>query len=97
MSVCLKITISVTTEPIGLYSSENILTGPVMVLNYFLRGWDTLVPQPHKKRKKKRKMVVVDNPQPLKKNHSPKFLKIISRGVAASERIKVSHFKLNLI
>ena len=42
LSVCLKVKISVTTEPIGLYSSGNISTGPVMVLSYFLGEWDTL-------------------------------------------------------
>ena len=41
MSVRPKLKISVTTEPIGLYSSGNIPTGPVMVLSYFLWGWDT--------------------------------------------------------
>ena len=41
MSVCLKLKISVTTKPIGLYSSGNIPNGPVMVLSYFLGGWDT--------------------------------------------------------
>ena len=39
MSVCLKLKILVTTEPIGLYSSGIIPTGPVLVFNYFLRGW----------------------------------------------------------
>ena len=51
MSVCLKLKISVTTQPIGLYSSGNIPTGPVMVLSYFLRGWDTPNPPPPKKKK----------------------------------------------
>ena len=41
MSVCLKLRISVTTKPIGLYSSGNIPTGPGMVSNYFIWGWDT--------------------------------------------------------
>ena len=45
-SVRLKLNISVTTEPIGLYSSWNIPTGPVMVLSYFPWGWDT--PNPPK-------------------------------------------------
>ena len=44
-SVCLKLKISVTTKPIGLYSSGNIPTGPGMVLSYFLWGWDTPTPQ----------------------------------------------------
>ncbi len=41
MSVCLKLKISVTTEPIGLYYSGNIPTGPVMVLGFFLGVWNT--------------------------------------------------------
>ena len=49
MSVCLMLKISVTTELIGLYSSGNIPTGPVMVLSYFLGGWDT--PNPPQKMK----------------------------------------------
>ena len=32
MSVCLKLKISVTSEPIELYSSGNIPTGPVMAM-----------------------------------------------------------------
>ena len=44
MSVCLKLKISVTTEPIGLYSSGKIPTGPVMVLSYY-RGGGTPPPQ----------------------------------------------------
>ncbi len=32
--------ISVTAKPIEFYSSENIPTGVVVVLGYFLRGWD---------------------------------------------------------
>ena len=46
MSVCPSLKISVTTEPIGFYSSGNIPTGPVVVLGYFLEGWDT--PNPPK-------------------------------------------------
>ncbi len=38
MSVCLKLKISVTTEPIMPYSSGNIPTGPVMLLAIFLGG-----------------------------------------------------------
>ncbi len=38
MSVRLKLKISVTAEPIGLYSTGNISTGPVMVLSIFLEG-----------------------------------------------------------
>ena len=37
-SVCLKLKISVTAEPIGLYFFGNIPTGPVVVLGYFLKG-----------------------------------------------------------
>ncbi len=48
-SICLSLKISVTTKLIGLYSSENIPTGPVVVLRYFLGGWDT--PKPPKKQK----------------------------------------------
>ena len=54
MSVCLyvrpSLKISVTTEPIGFYSSENIPTGTVVVLGYFLGGLDT--PNPPKKKQK---------------------------------------------
>ena len=46
MSVRLKLKISVTAEPIGLYSSGIISTGPVMVLSYFPGGLDT--PNPPK-------------------------------------------------
>ena len=45
LSVRQSLKISVTTEPIGFYSSGSIPTGPVMVLGYFLGGWDT--PNPH--------------------------------------------------
>ena len=38
LSVCLKLKIQVTNELIGLYSSKNIPTGPVMVLSYFLEA-----------------------------------------------------------
>ena len=44
MSVRPSLEISVTTEPIGFYSSGNIPTGPVVVLGYFLGGWD--IPNP---------------------------------------------------
>ena len=47
LSVRLKLKISVITEPIGLYSSGNMPTGPVVVLSYFLEGW-TLPPQKKK-------------------------------------------------
>ena len=50
LSVRLSLKISVTTEPIGFYSSGNIPTGPVVVLGYFLGGWDT--PNPPKNKKK---------------------------------------------
>ena len=49
MSVCLKLKISVSTKPIGLYSSGKIPTGPVTVLSYFLVGWDTPNPPKNKK------------------------------------------------
>ena len=49
MSVCPSLKISVTTEPIGFYSSGNIPTGPVVFLGYFLGGWDT--PKPSKNEK----------------------------------------------
>ena len=48
MSVRLSIKILVTTEPIGFYSSGNIPAAPVVVLGYFLRGWD---PNPPKTKK----------------------------------------------
>ncbi len=41
LSVRLKLKISVTTEPIGFYSSGYISIGPLVVLSYFLVGWDT--------------------------------------------------------
>ena len=44
LSVRLKLKISVTTEPIGFYSSGNISTGSVVVLSYFLGGCDTSNP-----------------------------------------------------
>ena len=44
LSVCLKLKISVTAEPIWFYSSENIPTGLLVVLGYLLGGWDTLTP-----------------------------------------------------
>ena len=48
LSVCPSLKISVTTKPIGFYSS-----GPVVVLGYFLGGWDTPnPPSPPKKTKK---------------------------------------------
>ena len=47
--VCQFLKISVTTELIWLYFLGNILTGPVVVLGYFLRGWDT--PNPPKNQK----------------------------------------------
>ena len=49
LSVCLKLRILVTTEPIGLYSLGNISNGPGMVLSYFLGGWDTPNPQKNEK------------------------------------------------
>ena len=36
----MKLKISVTAEQIGLYSSRNTPTGPLVVLSYFLGGWD---------------------------------------------------------
>ena len=35
-SVCFRLKISVTAEPIGLYSSGNKDTGPTVVLSYFV-------------------------------------------------------------
>ncbi len=46
MSIRLSLKISVTIELIGFYYSENIPTGPVVVLDYFLGKWDT--PNPPK-------------------------------------------------
>ena len=43
-SVSLSLEISVTTEPIGFYSSGNISFGPVVVI-YFLGGLDTPLPK----------------------------------------------------
>ena len=44
MFVCPSLKISVTTEPIEFYSSVNTPTCPVVVLGYFLGGWDTQNP-----------------------------------------------------
>ena len=51
MSVRPSLEISVTTEPIGFYSSGNIPTVPVVVLGYFLggRGETPTTPQKQKK------------------------------------------------
>ena len=49
MSVCLKLKISVTTEPIELYYSGNTPAGSVKVLSYFL-GVGHPKPSPYKKR-----------------------------------------------
>ncbi len=49
LSVRLSLKITVTTEPIGFYSSGDILTGPVVVLGYFLGRWDTPNPIQNKK------------------------------------------------
>ena len=48
MSVRLKFKISVTTEPIGFYSSWNISAGPVVVLSNFLGGLAFDKPNPLK-------------------------------------------------
>ena len=55
LSVRLKLKILVTPELNRLYSSGNIPTGPVVVLSYFLWGWDIPLPPPPKKKKKKKK------------------------------------------
>ena len=47
MSVCLRLKILVTTEPIGLYSLGNIPIVPMMVLGYLIKVWET--PNPVKK------------------------------------------------
>ena len=49
LSVCQSLKISVTTGPIIFYYSGNIPTGPVVVLGYFLGGWDTPNPPKNKK------------------------------------------------
>ena len=59
MSVRLKLKISVTTEPIEFYSSGYIPIGPVVVLSYFLEGWDN----PNHPRNK-------NSPLPPQKNHT---------------------------
>ena len=41
LSVRLKLKISVTTELIGFYSSGYIPISPVVILSYYLVGWDT--------------------------------------------------------
>ena len=45
MSVRLKIKISITAEPNGLFSSGNMPTGSVVVLSSFLGWWGILKPQ----------------------------------------------------
>ena len=47
LSVRLKLKISVTAELIGLYFLGYIPIGPVVVLSYFIGGWDT--PNPSQK------------------------------------------------
>ncbi len=49
LSVRLSHKISVTTGPIEFYSSGNIPTDPVVVLSYFLGGWDNPPSPPPKK------------------------------------------------
>ena len=49
-SVRLKLKIPVTTEPIGFYSAGYIPIDPVVVLSYFLGGWNTHNPPPPKKK-----------------------------------------------
>ena len=44
----MSLKISVTAEPIGLNSSGNIDTGPVLVLCYFVGGWDSPTPKKEK-------------------------------------------------
>ncbi len=51
MSVRPFFKISVTYEPIEFYSLGKIFIVPVVVLGYFMGGWDTL-PPPKKKNKK---------------------------------------------
>ena len=51
MSVRLKLKISVTTEPIGFYSSGYIPIGPVVVLSYFYGGGSPPTSPPSKKMK----------------------------------------------
>ncbi len=50
MSLRLFIKNLVTTEPIGFYSSGNIPNAHLVVLGYFLGGWEN--PPPKKKKKK---------------------------------------------
>ena len=63
MSVCLFVRpstkISVTTEPIGFYSSGNIPTGQVVVLGYFFWGGDT--PNPPKNNKSPSQLRIGDS------------------------------------
>ena len=46
MSVCLKLRISVTADPIGLYSLGNVATGPDVVLRFFSYGEEVGTPIP---------------------------------------------------
>ena len=45
----LNFMISITAKPIGLYFLENIPSGPVMVLSYFVGVWNTLTTPKKKK------------------------------------------------
>ena len=49
MYACMKLKISVSAEPIGFYSLVIIPIGSVVVLRYFLVGWDTSNPPPPQK------------------------------------------------
>ena len=48
MSVRLSLKISVNTEPIEFYSSDNISTGPVVILGHFLGGETPQTPKKNK-------------------------------------------------
>ena len=55
LSVCPSVRpFLVTTEPIGFCSSGNIPIGPVVVVGYYIGGWDTPNPPKNKKEMIKR-------------------------------------------
>ena len=93
-SVCLTVRLSlkilVTTESIGFYSSGNIPTGPVVVLSYFLREWDTVVPKPPQSPQKN--TIFGQVIKTLLHHHHHCFFLITSWGKAASIFYKIMFF-----
>ncbi len=94
LSVRLKLKISATTEPNGLYSSGNIPIGPVMVLSYFPGGWDTPNRPPKNKNKNVSFLKTTFGTEPLEdrgepasktiKNYQSEVLSIVFHDFATS-------------